>query len=651
MIITLETKIVNSGWETVDKLIFWEFFGRIKAFIMNKTSKTKQIPLELLAPAKSYLVGKAAIDAGADAVYIGAPHFGARVAVGNSLADIARLVEYAHLFRVRVYVTLNTILFDNELELVQKLIWDLWEIGVDAVIVQDMGILEMDLPPIQLFASTQTHNYSASKVKFLEDVGFKRVILARELSLAQIKNIRKNTQVDLETFVHGALCVSFSGQCYFSQAISGRSGNRGACCQPCRGIYDLVDAQGKILEKQKHLLSLKDFNLSKHLGELVEAGATSFKIEGRLKDVDYVINVVAKYRELLDKIIASDKKFVRASEGKSICIFTPDLDKTFNRGYTNYFFTDRQKDILSPDTAKSIGQKIGEVVSVHKNYFVIDSVQDLQAGDGICFFNSKKELVGTNINRVEGNKIYPNNLEDITKGLEIRRNFSIAFDKISQKEKVCTRLISIKFIFQENKNGFTLTAQDEQGQIAKIILKTEKKLAQNLVRAEETIQNQLSKLGGTNFVAENIEIDWTEPYFLPVSVLNDLRRQVIDRLVEVRQENYLRSENKIKPTNHPYIMKELDYHGNVSNHLAEKFYRRHGVEKIESAFELQKNYNDKEIMTTKHCLRYYQGLCPKDKNSVGKREQIVEPLFLVNGKDKYQLEFDCANCQMKIKKA
>lgn len=617
---------------------------------MTKTSKIQPVPLELLAPAQNYMVGKAAIDAGADAVYIGAPKFGARVAVGNSLADIARLVGYAHFFRSKVYVTLNTILFDSELAEAEKLIWDLWEIGVDAIIVQDMGILEMDLPPIQLFASTQTHNYSASKVKFLEGVGFKRVILARELSLAQIKNIRKNTQVDLETFVHGALCVSFSGQCYFSQAISGRSGNRGACCQPCRGIYDLVDANGEIIEKQKHLLSLKDFNLSKHLSELVDAGVTSFKIEGRLKDIDYVINVVTKYRELLDKIIASDKKFIRASDGVSTCIFTSDLDKTFNRGYTNYFFTDRQKDIWSPNTAKSIGEKIGQVVSVHKNYFLIDNPKDLQPGDGICFFNSQKELVGTNINKVENNKIYPRSLEGLNLGVEIKRNFSLAFDKLLKKENVCQRLIPIKFIFQENKNGFTLTAQDEQGQIAKIILKTEKKLAQNLVRAEETIQNQLSKLGGTNFVVENVEIDWTEPYFLPVSVLNDLRRQAIEKLIQVRQASYQRIESKIKSNNFSYLEKKLDYRGNVSNHLAEKFYHRHGVEEIEPAFELQKNYQGKEIMTTKHCLCYSCGLCPKDKNSASKRKKIMEPMYLINGKDKYLLEFDCVSCQMKIKK-
>lgn len=627
-----------------------DIFDRIKAFNMSKISKIQSIPLELLVPAKNYTTGKAAIDAGADAVYIGASKFGARVAVGNSLKDIDNLVEYAHFFRVKIYVTLNTILFDNELIEAEKLIWDLWEIGVDAIIVQDMGILEMNLPPISLFASTQTNNFAVEKIKFLEKVGFQRVILARELSLAQIKNIRENTKVDLETFVHGALCVSFSGQCYFSQAIAGRSGNRGTCCQPCRAIYDLVDAKGEIIEKQKHLLSLKDFNLSKHLEELVEAGVTSFKIEGRLKDIDYVTNVVAKYRELLDKIISQNKKFVRASEGKSVCGFTPNLEKTFNRGYTDYFFSDRQTGIWSPDTAKSIGQKIGRVVSVHKNYFEIDVAKDLQSGDGICFFNRQKELVGTNINKVEGNKIYPHSLADIEVGSEIRRNFSLAFDKLLKKENICKRLIPIKFLFQENDGGFILSAKDENNNGAKVELVIEKKLAKNSSLALETIKKQLEKLGGSAFVADEIKIDWEQPYFLPVSVLNDLRRRVIEELILVRQKNYLRLENKIKPNDCPYLVKELDYMGNVSNHLAQKFYERHEVEKIEPAFELQKDYQGKVIMTTKHCLRYSYGLCPKIKNSSTKRKKISEPACLINEKDRYYLEFDCANCQMKIRK-
>lgn len=598
--------------------------------------------LELLAPAKNYEVGKAAIDAGADAVYIGAPKFGARVAVGNSLNDIERLVKYAHFFRAKVYLTLNTILFDNELAEAQKLIWDAWGIGVDAIIIQDMGILEMPLPPIPLFASTQTNNQTPDKVKFLESVGFKRVILARELDLETIKAIHKKTNVGLEFFVAGALCVCYSGQCYFSQAITGRSANRGACCQPCRMKYDLVEESGKVLEKEKHLLSLKDLNLSDYIEVLIDAGVTSFKIEGRLKDADYVTNVVARYRQVIDKIIAGRKDLARASEGVQFLGFDPQLDKTFNRGFTSYFLNGRSKEILSPLTPKSLGEKLGTVKELGKNWIRLNRQVELRAGDGVCFFVGD-ELVGTNVNSFGGGKIYFNEMHPMKIGQEIYRNFSVEFEKIIKNKKAAQRFIVLDFVLSEIKDGFALSAHDQSGVSAEVKIKQEKILAKNPLTAVEIVKKQVGKLGDTGYVAGTIECHWKQPYILPLAVLNQMRRDLIEKITINREKSFVREEKEITESAVAYPERNLNYLGNVSNKLAKQFYARHGVVNIDQAFELERDYRGKKIMTTKHCLRFFEGMCPKN----GGKKQSGN-MYLANGKNKYRLEFDCAKCEMSI---
>lgn len=599
--------------------------------------------LELLAPAKNYEVGKAAINAGADAVYIGAPKFGARAAASNSLEDIAHLVDYAHFYRAKVYVTLNTILFDNELAEAQKLIWDIWNIGADALIVQDMGVLEMNLPPIPLFASTQTDNQTPEKVKFLEAVGFERVILARELSLDAIKEIRKKTKVDLECFVQGALCVCYSGQCYFSQAITGRSANRGVCCQPCRMKYDLKNEAGETLEKDKYLLSLKDLNLSDYVEELIGAGVTSFKIEGRLKDVDYVINTTARYRQIIDKIILKHKDLVRVSDGVQTFGFSSELSKTFNRGFTTYFLNGRSKEILSPLTPKSVGEKMGRVAELGKNWIKLEKENDWQPGDGVCFFVGN-ELMGTNVNRYDAGKVYLSEMKKVKVGQEVYRNFSVAFDKMIKNKKAAQRVIVLNFVLRDTDDGFALLAEDKNSVKAEIKIKHEKIIAKNPETATEMVKSQLSKLGDTGYVAGEISCDWDQEYFVPLAVLNNMRRLVVEKISANRSAALARAVIELKPNDFVYPEKTLDYHGNVSNKLAKKFYTRHGVEKIDPAFELSKDYVGKKIMTTKHCLRFYEGLCPKQ----GITEPGSDVMYLVNGYNRYRLKFDCAKCEMNI---
>lgn len=617
-------------------------FRKVNVKLVDKIVMAKK-KLELLAPAKNLEVGCAAIDAGADAVYIGAPKFGARLAAGNSLEDIEQLVKYAHFFRAKVYLVLNTILFDSELEEAQKLIWDAWNIGVDAIIVQDMGILEMDLPPVPLFASTQTNNQTPEKVKFLEKIGMQRVILARELSLEAIKKIREKTKVDLEFFVQGALCVCYSGQCYFSQAISGRSANRGACCQPCRMQYDLINEAGDVLETDKHLLSLKDLNLSDYVEDLVDAGIASFKIEGRLKDMDYVVNTTARYRQILDELIARRKDLVRASEGVQTLGFTPELSKTFNRGFSSYFLNGRSKEILSPLTPKSVGGKMGRIVEVGGSWIKLDTTGDWQAGDGVCFFVDN-ELMGTNVVGFDRGRIFLNTMFEVKIGAEVYRNLSIAFDKIIKSKKAVQRAVVLDFALRAEDDGFVLVAMDTNGVQAEVKIKQEKVLAKNPTVAVEMVKSQLSKLGGTGYVAGDISCVWDQPYFLPLSVLNGLRRTAVEKITEKRLQAYERETASIKPNDFAYPEKTLDYHGNVSNELAKKFYTRHGVEKIDPAFELSEDITGKNIMTTKHCLRFYEGLCPKQ----GGDAQKNKTMYLVNGDKKYRLEFDCTKCEMGV---
>lgn len=603
------------------------------------------IKLELLAPAKDLNSAKIAVLAGADAVYIGGPQFGARSAAGNSWQDIAEVIKFAHQYYAKVYLPVNTIFFDKETEAVKETIDKAYEIGADAIMIQDMGIMEMDLPPLPIFSSTQNHNYDLEQIKFLEEAGFSRVILARECDLARIKKIRKETKIGLEAFIHGALCVSFSGRCYFSQALSQRSANRGQCMQACRLPFSLVDSEGKELAKDKFLLSLKDLNLSDSLKDLIDAGVTSFKIEGRLKNETYVGNVVAKYRQELDKIInANPQKYQRASSGKVDLDFEPDLDRTFNRGYTNYFLYDRQKDIISLDSQKSLGKFMGKVADIGRDYFTLDRESDLKNADGLCWFDQNDNLVGTNINLVEGGKIYPNKWFPLKPGTAIYRNLDTAFEKkVSRGVK---RAVAVDFTMAETKKGFGVEAKDEDGNMVELEFEIEKKLAQKLEFVEANWRQQFSKLGGTIFYARDLTFHFKKPYFIPLSVLNEWRREAVVRLEQKRLENYPKIKVVHQKTDHLYPQKELDYSFNVANSLARKFYERHGVSLMEDSFEQQKDIKGKKLMTTKYCLKHFLGACPKDAGKT--KAAFKEPLFLVYEHKKYRLSFDCAECLMEV---
>lgn len=602
--------------------------------------------IELLAPAKNLESGIAAINYGADAVYIGSPKFGARAAAGNSLEDIKALTEYAHKYYSKVYVTLNTILFDNELEEAQKIIHELYEIGADAVIIQDMGILEMDLPPIPLFASTQTNNYTADKVKFLEGVGIQRVILARELSLKQIKEIKSQTNINLEFFVHGALCVSYSGQCYFSHAIDKGSANRGACAQACRAYYSLIDNDGNVLTKDKHLLSLKDLNLSNSIHDLLDAGISSFKIEGRLKDIDYVKNVTSYYRKKIDEALARKDGLKKSSSGKIYFDFTADPEKTFNRGYTDYFVNKRNKGIASPNTQKSIGKKIGIVKSIpeSKNFFILESKEKLNNGDGICFFDNQGRLQGTQVNKTDNNKIFPDNLRNIEVGTEIYRNFDISFTKQLASSRT-ERKIFAQISVEETEKGIAIQASDEDNNHVYFDQEIEKTPATNPEKAFENIKKQFSKSGDSIFKITEVKTEFGQALFFPMSELNNLRRKALELLEIEKLKNYPRETFKLEKNNTPYNQERIDYKENVSNKLSEQFYKRHGVKEIQNAFEVQNDSSNKEIMTTKHCIKYQMGACEKFEKDPKK---LLEPLFLEDNNRKYKLEFDCENCQMKV---
>ena len=467
--------------------------------------------LELLSPAKDLECGIAAVLHGADAVYIGAPKFSARAAAGNSLEDIKKLVDFAHQYYVRVYVALNTILNDDELADTQQLINELYAISVDALIIQDMGILELDLPPIPLHASTQCDNRTAEKVKFLEKCGFAQAILARELSLEQIAEIRSQTSIRLECFVFGALCVSYSGQCFMSAAVNNRSANRGECAQMCRLRYDLVDNNEKIIAKNQHFLSLKDFDASKYLEKMVEIGVNSFKIEGRLKNVDYVKNVTAFYRQKLDKITSS-----RTSSGKTKFFFEPDVERTFFRGATDYFLEKRQKNITEFRTPKSLGKPVGEVKLLNTNNLVIDTKHQINNGDGLCAFDSNGDLVGFRVNRVEGNRIFPQIMPKIEKNAQIFRNFDIKFSQ-QLENKSSERKIDVKFLLKDDKNGIKFTVIDEDNRFAEELFETNFEAAQNSERQRQSILETMSKLGDTIFEVADIQIDTKEIWFIPVS--------------------------------------------------------------------------------------------------------------------------------------
>ncbi|MEI6835901.1 MAG: U32 family peptidase [Candidatus Falkowbacteria bacterium] len=608
-------------------------------------SKTNKIKLELLAPARDFESGRLAILAGADAVYIGGPNFGARSAASNSWENIAALITLAHKYYVKVYLAINTIFFNEEAVEVKEAIWRAYELGIDALIIQDMGILEMELPPLPIHASTQTNNYDLEQIKFLEKAGFSRVILARELSLSEITKIKKETKIDLEFFVHGALCVSMSGNCYFSQALSGRSANRGRCQQVCRLPFSLVDADGKELMTEKYLLSPKDLNLINSLGDLSEAGITSFKIEGRLKDSVYVTNVVAKYRAELDKIIeASAGKFTRASSGLSVINFIPDLAKTFNRGYTDYFLHGRQPEIVAPDNQKSLGKYIGKVKRVDHRYFTLDAPFKLSNGDGLCWFNSRGQLNGTNVNLISEGKIYPNKWIPLKPGTLIYCNQDQAFEKAVASG--ASRSLAVDIEIGETEKGWLLSAIDEDKNKVELLIETAKVLAEKKEQALANWQKQFSKAGETIFRVESLKFNWANPGFVPMSLLNDWRRQLLDLLMAKRLEKYPREIINLKKTTHAYPEKNLDYSYNIANDLAKDFYQRHKSVILEEALELQTDNRGRKLMTTKHCLRYFLQACPRRLKADS--PLLKEPLFLVYNGKKYPLKFNCDKCVMEI---
>ncbi|SFW32047.1 putative protease [Prevotellaceae bacterium HUN156] len=591
--------------------------------------------LELLAPAKNLECGIAAVDHGADAVYIGAARFGARVAAGNSVDDIRQLCEYAHQYGVKVYVTVNTIIFDNELEATRQLIEQLKEAGVDAILVQDMGLLKMKLPPIALHASTQTDNRTVEKVKWLRSLGFRRIVLARELSVDEISAIHQQVpDVELEVFVHGALCVSYSGQCYASQCLFGRSANRGACAQICRMKYDLLDADGNEIEHQRYLLSLKDLNQYAHLEELIQAGACSFKIEGRLKDITYVKNVVAAYSQQLDAIIAKHpQEYCRASQGHCTYSFTPNLKKTFNRGFTTYFLHGRQPDIFSPDTPKAMGEFVGTVKELRRDSFNVAGTAAFANGDGLCFINRDGELEGFRVNRAEGNRLFPQQMpKNLRPGLALYRNNDMEFERQLARQS-SVRKIPMTFSLKETANGFSLTALDVTIEITCEHQAAEKSPRENIIR-------QLSKLGGTPYECSGVELAEDFNWFIPSSVLADMRRQWVEQITGIKRNSTATEEIGYTGSHESAPLYDYPYLYNISNQQAQQFY---GAKSL-TAYELKPANGP--LMQCRHCLRYALGYCVKNG---GRKPQWKEPLSLRLGDGRtFRLEFDCKHCQMNV---
>ena len=598
--------------------------------------------LELLAPAKNLECGMAAIDHGADAVYVGAPRFGARSAAGNSLEDIRRLCEYARPFGVKVYVTVNTILYDDELDDTRQLLHDLQEAGVAAILVQDMAIMqikneELRIKSYDLHASTQTDNRTPEKVRWLRDLGFSRVVLARELSVDEIAEIHREVpDVELEVFVHGALCVSYSGICYASQHCFRRSANRGECAQFCRMKFSLVDSEGREVEHDRYLLSLKDMNQSDHLKELIEAGATSFKIEGRLKDVNYVKNVTAAYSQRLNEIIRRHPdKYCRSSLGECRYTFTPDLRKTFNRGYTTYFLHGRQPDIASFDTPKAIGEYVGTVKELRGDSFNVAGVASFANGDGLCFL-SRSELVGFRANRVQGNRIWPYRMpQGLRPGIRLYRNNDQEFERLLSKPSA-ERKIPIRLALRAVDDGFELSAENQR-----IHLRTEHIQAQK--PPHENIIRQLSKLGDTIYTCSAVDLPDDFNYFIPNSVLSEMRRSLVEKLenqVSQGDGSFVTSAIDVTKEPSPCDTYPYTYLYNISNHLSQQFY---GAKEL-SAYELKGG--DGPIMQCRHCIRFALGYCVKHG---GQRPAWREPLSLVLGDGRrFRLEFDCKNCQMNV---
>ncbi len=613
--------------------------------------------LELLAPAKTAEIGREAILHGADAVYIGGPLFGARANAGNSVSDIAALAEFAHRYHAQVFATLNTILHDDELEPARALVWQLYDAGVDALIVQDMGLLELDLPPMALHASTQADIRTPEKARFLSDVGFSQLVLARELSLPEIRAVHAATDATLEYFIHGAICVAFSGQCYISHAQTGRSANRGDCSQACRLPYTLTDQQGRVVAFEKHLLSMKDNNQSANLRALVDAGIRSFKIEGRYKEAPYVKNITAHYRQLLDAILEERPDLARASSGRSTFTFKPHPDKTFHRGATDYFVNGRGADIGSFDAPTFRGVPIGTVTRVGDAWFEMEAGESLHNGDGLSYMR-KREVLGLRADRVEPKgavwRVHPNErlgaMPGLKPGTQMFRNRDQAWEQALLK-KSAERRIEVDVCLEAAAEGLRLTLTDADGCSAVAEARLALEPAQQPERAAVALRDSLGKFGNTPFAVRDIQLRLAPVPFVPASVINTMRREAVARLEEGRLRAWHRPPRKA-PLQPPAVYPEtsLSYLANVYNHKARAFYERHGVRVIDAAYEAHQQGGEVSLMITKHCLRFSFSLCPKQAKGVqGVQGQVrAEPMTLVNGNEKLTLTFDCRACEMHV---
>ena len=623
----------------------------------------RQHHIELLAPARSADIGIEAFNHGADAVYIGGPSFGARTAADNSVSDLGRLADHAHRFGGRVFATVNTILRDDELEPCRKLIWQLYDAGVDALIIQDLGLLQMDLPPIQLHASTQTDIRTPEKAKFLQDAGLSQLVLARELTLPQIAAIRDVIDTErclLEFFIHGALCVAYSGQCFISHAHTGRSANRGDCSQACRLPYEVKDSAGRIVAHDKHVLSMKDNNQSENLRALIDVGLRSFKIEGRYKDMAYVKNITAHYRRLFDEILDERPELAAASHGRTTFTFLPDPNQNFNREFTDYFVQGRKEDIGAFDSPKNPGQPIGWVAKVatdHVELFTDDASSELHNGDGLCYYDLHKELIGLQINRAERTpagswKLFPKdplaNFKDLRKGTIVNRNRDMSWVRTLEK-KSSDRRIGVWMKLSETGQGLALQLTDEagfEGQ-ARIALPWQAPKE----GADDKLRTALGKLGETIFSAIEVQLALPRPWFVPPSQLNALRREAVQALEAARLAGFERlPPGKAVEPPAPYPEEHLTYLANVFNQKAREFYARHGVKVIEPAYEAQQEEGEVSLMITKHCVRFSLSLCPKQAKGVTGVQGTIkaEPMQLINGKEKLTLRFDCKPCEMHV---
>ena len=611
--------------------------------------------LELLSPARDAEIAREAILHGADAIYIGGPGFGARHNAANSVQDIARLVEFARLYHAKVFVTLNTILHDNELEPARRQIHELYDAGVDALIVQDMGVLELDIPPIELHASTQCDIRTVEKAKFLSDAGFSQIVLARELNLNQIRDIHQATDATIEFFIHGALCVAYSGQCNISHAQTGRSANRGDCSQACRLPYTLKDDQGRVVAFEKHLLSMKDNDQTANLGALIDAGVRSFKIEGRYKDMSYVKNITAHYRQMLDAIIEDRGDLARASAGRTEHFFIPSTDKTFHRGSTDYFVNARKGDIGAFDSPKFIGLPVGEVLKVAKDYLDVSVTEPLANGDGLNVM-IKREVVGFRANTVEKTgenryRVWPNEMPaDLYKARpnaalnrNLDHNWQQALLKTSSERRIA---VDIELGGWEEQLILTMTCED--GISVTHTLDGLFEVANNAEKALNSLKDGVAKLGQTIYYARNIAVNLPDALFVPNSLLNQFRRETAEMLDDARLANYPRGSRKAETVPPPvYPESHLSFLANVYNHKAREFYHRHGVQLIDAAYEAHEEKGDVPVMITKHCLRFAFNLCPKQAKGNIKSWKAT-PMQLVNGDEVLTLKFDCRPCEMHV---